>query len=765
MNNGNLQPILEKFIDRLFQCKTRQDIYVAYAKFIERYNTFIHKFETLDEYRNCLVLSLIDIIEGLNNLYYNEGESPLSDECYDEFIEIIYTDYDEIRSYFLNKVGSDITTPANEVTLPYYMGSMNKIKDWKTISGWCKKYNSSNIPSGSNTFVMSAKLDGISALFVNGQLFTRGNGTRGRNITYILPHIGYDKTYNIPHVLRGELIMTKQIFQTKYSEEYASARNLVCGVINRNYNSSCVSIYEDIRFVVYDIYDNNLTPSHKLDLVHKIHEEFHSFIYCVDFHKLYGGLTMDILNQYLMQLKTQYAYEVDGVVVTHNRCYNLIEGENPRYSFAYKNNDVCVSMSEAVVERVVWNVSKDGYLKPKLKFVNPVTCDNSKITFVTGFNAKYIQEHGIERGSRVLVGLSGNVIPHIFQVLTPKREGYNLQEILPSLEELGSGLAWSKNNVDLVLLSKTDNVASIIKRNLLFFSHMEIKCGIQETTLKNVYNQCGIYKLSDILSMTLSNWTELEGIGDKKAIKIMDAIKKKLDWNSIQEEEDKTQTNNDFYKKYMIKLCVGSQCFGRGFATKKIDIHLSCLVSLFKKVISKKNSNRRDLFLHMYEKEIGMTILNWMRQDNSYTEWGEYIKSFGGVTHDSIILFMEGWIKFIDFMKELSGNTSMQKIGITFVSLQELWQKLLSNTMYSDVANIDIPKINKNNNYYVFSGFRNKSLEDIIIKNGGSVEERITSKTNYIIVRDKTKITQKVKIAMDKGIQIISEVEAQALNP
>ncbi len=50
--------------------------------------------------RDCLVLSLLELLDELNNLYYNEGESPLSDDCYDELVRLMCEDFHEVKQYY-----------------------------------------------------------------------------------------------------------------------------------------------------------------------------------------------------------------------------------------------------------------------------------------------------------------------------------------------------------------------------------------------------------------------------------------------------------------------------------------------------------------------------------------------------------------------------------------------------------------------------------------------------------------------------------------
>ena len=128
-------------------------------------------------------------------------------------------------------------------------------------------------------------------------------------------------------------------------------------------------------------------------------------------------LNKEICDNVLSDIKNNYDYEIDGIIINNNKpCIHPV-GTNPEFAFAYKNNFINVEMKQGIVDCVIWNVSKDGYIKPKIKLLNPVNCDSSTINFVTGFNAKYILENKIKKNSKLMIGLSGGVILNIFKII------------------------------------------------------------------------------------------------------------------------------------------------------------------------------------------------------------------------------------------------------------------------------------------------------------------------------------------------------------
>ena len=99
---------------------------------------------------------------------------------------------------------------------------MNKIKDLKGIISWCDKYKDDNI--------ITDKLDGLSGLLIitfnnskiqQIELFSRGNGTFGRNLNHLLKYIDlpnksrlekYAHDNNLIEIaVRGELYVKRKI--------------------------------------------------------------------------------------------------------------------------------------------------------------------------------------------------------------------------------------------------------------------------------------------------------------------------------------------------------------------------------------------------------------------------------------------------------------------------------------------------------------------------------------------------------------------------
>jgi DNA ligase (NAD+) len=99
-------------------------------------------------------------------------------------------------------------------------------------------------------------------------------------------------------------------------------------------------------------------------------------------------------------------------------------------------------------------------------------------------------------------------------------------------------------------------------------------------------------------------------------------------------------------------------------------------------------------------------------------------------------LFKENLEKFYDFYEDLGFNLNDEKTILP----------IIKKGVFKD-------------KYFVFTGFRSDEMEKFIKENGGEIEKTITNKTNYLIMKEKDKITNKITKAIEKGVEIMSKDE------
>lgn len=439
---------------------------------------------------------LIEVAKYAAEQYYN-GEGVISDKLYDDL-------FDEIKKRdpkndFLKKVGFEITGK-NKVELPFYMGSMDKIKisESDRLSKWQKKFNK-------HDYVIMDKLDGISGLFVlkNGtkKLYTRGNGTIGQDITHLINTIpSFKFSVSTDIVLRGELIISKKKWE-KYTTQFSNARNMVSGLVNSKKINT--DIMKDIDFVIYEIMEPRMRQSEQLKFLQK-NKMTHVYYETLD----KSDLDFEMLDEILLDRREASEYEIDGIIVMDDSLHDYNAEGNPDFAFAFKDASE-KQTADVIVKDVEWNVSKDGYLKPKL-VLEPTKLSGVIISNATAFNAKYIVDNKIGPSSVVKIIRSGDVIPHVLEVIKTAKVK------MPSVE-----YKWNETNVDLIATgSKSDE--QIIKELTFFAEKMDIM-NLSEGIITN-FVENDIDDIFKIINVSKNTLAELPSFKDKMVNKIYENI-------------------------------------------------------------------------------------------------------------------------------------------------------------------------------------------------------------------------------------------------
>jgi len=460
-----------------------------------------------------------------NEVYRNlgPGEIPLiTDNQYDILEDYIKKKYPDNK--FIGKIGAPVEK--NKTKLPYEMASMDKIKpDTKALSSWMTKYN--------GPYILSCKLDGVSGLYTTEgnkpKLYTRGDGKVGQDISHFIPYLKLPKEKDI--VVRGEFIMMKDVFEKKYADIYANARNLIAGTINRLSVSNTV---QDMDFVAYELILPSLKPSEQFKKLKEL--GFNTVQY-----KIYKNISNEEISTILVDWRTNYIYETDGVIVSDDKIYPRKSG-NPDHSFALKMV-LSDQIAETKVLDVEWNASKDGYLKPRVQ-VEPIYLNGVKIEYATGFNAAFIKQNRIGVGALIQIIRSGDVIPYIKSVITPAEQG-----LMPTVPYI-----WNESLVDIILKNKDDNNEVREKIIAGFFKGIEVD-GLGSGNISRII-EAGFDTIPQILNMSKDDFLTIEGFQEKMADKLHNGIADKIKEASLS------------------SIMSASNMFGRGFSDKKIELIL-----------------------------------------------------------------------------------------------------------------------------------------------------------------------------------------------
>lgn len=440
---------------------------------------------------------------------YERGEELVDDSVYDQLKLKAFTEHPN-NAYFM-RVGADIR--GGKVKLPFTMGSLDQLQEGD-IGGWVNKYNLVDKDTD-----QSDKLDGVSVLiqYKNKALqiaYTRGNGVQGADITRHIKNIK-----NLPltisfdgHLtIRAEIIMSKEKFNTNWSETYKNPRNLVAGAMNRKVTEQ--EVLDDIDVIAYQIVDGSegaVTGTQSDDM--KLLESFGFTV--VHRESIKGNLLNDEhLSKHLKLRKKLSPYELDGIVITINEKSsqkNLSNSSslNPEHSVKYKVLDAD-SVVQATVVDVHYELSQHGSFKPRVEIL-PVSLFGTTVTFATGFNGRYIVDNGIGPGAIIKITKGGSVIPDIVQVMV------SVEPVLPS-----ESWHWNKTQTEMRVNNYATHPTVIFKQVLEFFKTLDIEL-LKEATLTNIINHFNLADkdydtiIQTIIGLLEPEWVKVVGTNGSK---------------------------------------------------------------------------------------------------------------------------------------------------------------------------------------------------------------------------------------------------------
>lgn len=609
-------------------------------------------------------------LRQLSWTYYNTGETLVPDEVFDQLKDTLKERDPE--NAFLHEVGAPIAH-GTKVPLPCPLGSLTKIKDSAELASWMTKYK--------GPYVLSQKLDGVSGLYYkdkegNLHLYSRGNGLEGQDISHLIKYVipRTVKRAEIPtdSCIRGEILISKEDFK-KVADTMKNARNATSGVVNsKTLDPKVASL---CQFVSYNV----LRPEHKQDDQMKLMKEYG---FKVVPYKVTKELSFEMLSDLLKEWRQTAEFEVDGVVVVDGgKVYPLKEG-NPDHAFAFKTV-LADQVATTKIKQVIWTPTMDGYLKPSIE-IEPIDVSGVTIKSATAFNAKFVVDNKLGPGAVVKIVRSGDVIPHILEVVTPAKE--------PAMPEVPYN--WTESRVDIVLQDIYGAQSDAVTMKLLkhFFTTLGVK-HINEGVVTKLVN-AGYKTIPSILSADRDDLANIEGLGKKSVDRILDGVVEALKKTDLPTFMDATHT------------------LGRSVGTKKLRLITSAYPNL-------------------------------MNEDWTKSEFKEKVLEVPGFSEITASKVASG---FADFKKAFDEINDI-------IDISHLKEAPAVEAV-DEEACVDLK-----GKSVVFTGFRDKELEEKIVKCGAKVSTAVSSKTFVLIAQDPTSGSGKVSEAREKKVPIMSKDE------
>lgn len=469
-------------------------------------------------------------------LYYNYEGGGLTDNSYDA-LEYHLKSKLKIKGRLYEKIGA---LPVDKIRkrLRFQMPSLDKIKPG---TNECSRFLSQFLGSA---FIKpipcawSLKLDGVSGclIYENGKLVeinTRGDGVTGGDVTYLKDYIlsipkELKSTAHDIFVVRGEFILPKDKWESKYKESYSNARALVSGKINSGFISPALN---DIDFVAYEIMyeklknapdDKNTVPqpSHAFKIL-----DIEGFL-VVENEVLHSPTVFEIMELYKSK-RLSSKYYIDGLVLSLDKSRkgslevdeHTTIAEKQIYSMAFKM-PLEDQMRQTKVINVEWNISRLGRYVPKAIY-EAVYVDGSRLTKALAFNARWVLNKNLGKGTQITILRSGDVIPVIKNPIVDAK----IEPIFPPTAENG-GYDYHWEGIDIVLDDIETNRDVKIKRSIHFFETIGVS-RLGPKTIEKLY-EAGMELPEDIVNATVADFMKIKNIGKKSAEGFYDGIRKTL---------------------------------------------------------------------------------------------------------------------------------------------------------------------------------------------------------------------------------------------
>lgn len=589
------------------------------------------KFTSFNEFKKLSPEDQLNVLLYYQDQYENSGEDQIDDATFDTLVSL----YEEASGKKYREVGFLPREEISKVTLPYYMGSLDKTKGKNAeadLNRWMRTYT--------GPWVIEDKIDGISGLYVvkyvtvgkqrvpTINLYTRGNGTVGTDISHLLYYLRLPvPEYDI--AVRGEIVIPLKDFEAynrTAEQSFKNARNAGSGVVNSKETNKVLA--SKLKFYAYNIVNwqyGQVSQDLQLGYLRNLGFE-------TPWYTIADTLIIKNLETYLQLRRTPHSeytapYDIDGLVIVNTGVYALETDRNPKHMIAFKVD----SFIETTVLEVTWEPSKDGVLKPVVIY-EPVTNFGVTMSRASGKNAKFIVTNGIGPGARILITRAGDVIPDIVDVLEPATE----------LELPDEYYEWNENEIEFILLNPEANETVQKSKVEYFMKTMDIKnVGPGRISLLFEYGYDSLYK---ILSAPVSEMAQIPGLGHKSGQQIYDNIHRVISAAPLP------------------ALMAASGVFGPGFGTKRME----SVLEVYPKILEMSTLSKEQL-------TYAISQINGF--DKNSEIFAEYLPTFiDWLTEHSMITPMLPKPKTV-----LSNKLNGLKVVFTGFRSAELKEKIMQN--------------------------------------------------------------------------------------
>lgn len=479
---------------------------------------------------------LVELLNRYATEYYTSDNPSVSDSEYDrlyrELVELEKAHPDQVLPESpTHRVGGKILDGFEKYSHQYPLYSLQDAFSREELDAFDARVRKEldNV-----TYICELKIDGLSisltyeqGLFVAGA--TRGDGSIGENITENLKRVK-DIPLTLPEKLditvRGECYMPRASFdqvnqsrQENGEPEFANPRNAAAGTL-RQLDTAVVAKRNLATFLYQEA-----SPSTR-DSQEKVLEHLEQLGFVVNPRRLLAH-SMDEVWDFIQEVgreRNQLPYDIDGVVIKVN---DLAGQEQlgftvkaPKWAVAYK---FPAEEKEAKLLSVDWTVGRTGVVTPTAN-LTPVQLAGTTVSRATLHNVDYIAEKDIRKDDTVIVYKAGDIIPAVLRVVESKRVSEEKLDIPTNCPSCESKLLHFEDEVALRCINP--RCPAQIKEGLTHFASRDAMniSGLGPSVVEKLFNAQLVKDVADIYRLTVEDFLLLEGIKEKSAQKLYQAI-------------------------------------------------------------------------------------------------------------------------------------------------------------------------------------------------------------------------------------------------
>ena len=436
---------------------------------------------------------LIDFLK-IANILYRSGQSIISDHDYD-FIYLSELKKRTPDHPLLHTVEPEPPFAGKTVDLPVIMLSTDKAYHQDDVERWAarieKVAEELSLEFSQLEFKVTPKLDGYAAYDDGNNLYTRGDGRKGTDITRVFERGLQVANQGIRGLGAGEIVVYRNYFEKNLADFFDNTRNFQASVIKeKQLDEHAQQAISDGAAVFYPF---ALLPAWRG--------------YWTELNSNFDTIVKDIWHK--------LDIDVDGVIIeiTHPELKVAMGAtrHHHRWQIAYKEN---LQTAEVTVISVTPQTSRAGRITPVAE-LEPVRLSGALLSRATAHHYRMVLDKGIGPGARIVLARSGEVIPKIESVISPAKP--QLPDVCPScLHEV----LWDGDY--LVCPNSLVCPAQISHTMEHFFRTLKNNDGFGSATIKKLYEN-GIRKVDEIYALNEQQLVEM-GFGPKQSANLLEQL-------------------------------------------------------------------------------------------------------------------------------------------------------------------------------------------------------------------------------------------------